>query len=78
MNGLFIHWSDPGAEGCCCSLNALLQSQAFAQQAVRGPNESTMTLTLDFQDKIFTKSYVMNGMFLNVLYKAVVDTVLVV
>ena len=30
------------------------KSQAFAQQAVWGPSELTMTLTLDFQDKILT------------------------
>ena len=30
------------------------KSQAFAQQAVWGPSELTMTLTLDFQDTILT------------------------
>ena len=39
------------------ALHGFLQSQAFAQQAVWGPNELTMTLTLDFQDKFFTKPY---------------------
>ena len=39
------------------ALHGFLQSQAFAQQAVWGPNELTMTLTLDFQDKIFLQSH---------------------